>query len=249
MFILKKILTSFLLPPGIFVVVLIIAGVWFLSQRNNRAGILNVVIGLGMWFLCLGPVGNTLIRGLESGFEIPTNPAGDVILLLGGGVYDKTQDLTGMGAPSSSALSRIVTTVRLQKMLNIPVIVSGGKVYGFRAAEAPVLKRFLTDLGVPGHMVIVEDKSRDTIENARYAREICEQRGFVRPILVSSAYHLKRSVLSFTKAGLAVLPFPAGFKSWENRRYGLTDYLPNGLGLTRLALKEYLGLLVYDVVY
>ena len=249
MFILKKVLTSFLLPPGIFVVVLIIAGIWFLSRRNNRAGMLTLLMGLLMWFLCLGPVGNTLIRGLESGFEIPTHPEGDVILLLGGGVYDKTPDLTGMGAPSNAALSRIVTTVRLQKMLNLPVIVSGGRVYGFSAAEAPVLKRFLTDLGVPDPMVIVEDKSRDTIENARYTREICERRGFVRPILVTSAYHLKRSVLSFTKAGLAVLPFPAGFRSWENRRYGVTGYLPDSLGLTRLALKEYLGLIVYDVVY
>ncbi len=249
MFIIKKILTSFLLPPGIFVVVLIIAGMWFLSQRNNRAGILNVVIGLSMWFLCLGPVGNTLIRGLESGFEIPTHPTGDVILLLGGGVNDKAQDLTGTGAPSNEALSRVVTTARLQKMLKIPVIVSGGKVYGFRAAEAPVLKRFLTDLGVPESMIILEDKSRDTIENARYTREICERRGFGKPILITSAYHLKRAVLSFTKVGLPVLPFPAGFSSWENRRYGLTSFLPNSLGLTRLALKEYLGLLVYDVVY
>ena len=249
MFIIKKILTSFLLPPGLFVVVLIIAGLWFLSQRNKRAGALNLVIGLSMWFLCLGPVGNALIRGLESGFDIPTHPQGDVILLLGGGVYDKAQDLTGMGAPSGEALSRIVTTARLHKMLNIPVIVSGGRVYGYRAAEAPVMKRFLTDLGVPDPMIIVEDKSRDTIENARYARQICERRGFVRPILVTSAYHLKRAVLSFSKAGLAVLPFPAGFRSWENQRYGLTAYLPNSLGLTRLALKEYLGLLVYDVVY
>ena len=61
------------------------------------------------------------------------------------------------------------------------------------------MKRFLTDLGVPDPMIIVEDKSRDTIENARYARQICERRGFVRPILVTSAYHLKRSVLSFSK--------------------------------------------------
>jgi uncharacterized SAM-binding protein YcdF (DUF218 family) len=249
MFILKKILTSFLLPPGIFVTVLIVSGVWFLSQRNNRAGVLNLVIGLFMWFLCLGPVANTLIRGLESGFEIPADPKGDVIVLLGAGVYDKARDLTGIGAPSDTALSRIVTTARLQRILDVPVIVSGGKVYQFKTAEAPVLRRFLIDLGVPDHMIIIEDQSRDTIENARYTREICERRGYIRPILVTSAYHLKRSVLSFTKAGLDVLPFPAGFRSWENRRYGITAYLPNGLGTTGSALKEYLGLLVYDLIY
>jgi uncharacterized SAM-binding protein YcdF (DUF218 family) len=249
MFILKKMLTSFFLAPGVFVVVLIVSGAWFLSRGNRGAGILNLLLGLLMWFLCLGPVGNSLVRGLESGFDIPARPTGDVILLLGAGVYDKAKDLTGTGAPSNAALSRLVTATRIQRILHVPIIVSGGKIYDFSTAEASILKRFLVDLGVPDHMVIIEDQSKDTIENAQNTAEICKRNGYVRPILVTSAYHMKRSVMSFARAGLNVLPFPAGFRSWENRSYGITDYLPSSLGTTRFALKEYLGLFVYGLFY
>jgi hypothetical protein len=55
--------------------------------------------------------------------------------------------------------------------------------------------------------------------------------------------------LNFARAGLDVQPFPAGFRSWEDRSYGITDYLPSSLGTTRFALKEYLGLLVYGLLY
>jgi len=78
-----------------------------------------------MWALSISPLSDAMIRGLESGYGIPKNIKGDVIILLGRGVCDKAPDLTGLGAPSDMYLTRIVTAVRLQKRLNIPVIVSG----------------------------------------------------------------------------------------------------------------------------
>ncbi|MBI3592025.1 MAG: YdcF family protein [Nitrospirae bacterium] len=249
MFILKKIVSPFLLPPGIFIVLLIASGVWFLYKKRWSAGIVNCVIGSLIWAVSIAPVSDTLLRGLEGDFKIPQNPKGDIIILLGGGVYDGVADMSGTGSPSEDMLGRIVTAVRLQKNLDIPVIISGGSVYKGKEAEAPIVKRFLTDLGVPENKVIMEDKSRDTIENARYTKEICFKAGFKRPILVTSAYHMKRSLASFEKAGMDVTAFPAQFKTRENKKYGWEDYLPGGLGSTSVAMHEYLGLLFYKFAY
>ena len=251
MFIAKKIITAFLLPPGIFIVILLFSGLWFLFKKNWKAGIINCFLGISMWAFSISPVADAMLRGLESDFKIPENPNGDVIILLGGGIYDKVPDLSGIGAPSEDMLGRIVTAVRLQKRLNVQVIISGGAVFKGRKAEAPIVKRFLIDLGVPDKKVIIEDKSRDTIENARYTKEICKKYGFKKPILVTSAYHMKRSVMSFKKVNTDVLPFPANFKTWKIKKYGWEDCLPNAYAFKNVStsLHEHIGFLFYKIAY
>lgn len=204
-----------------------------------------------MWAFSTLPVADAMLNGLESDFRIPENPRGDVIILLGGGVYDNAPDLSGRGVPSEDMLGRIVTAVRLQKRLNIPVIISGGAVFNGKKAESPIVKRFLTDLGVPDKKVIIDDKSRDTIENARYTGEICEKLGYKKPILVTSAYHMRRSVMSFKKVNMDVLPFPANFKTWKIKKYGWEDYLPKAHAFKNVstALHEHIGFIFYKIAY
>lgn len=251
MFILKKIVTPFILPPGIFIIILLFAGLWLLFKKKKdiSAGLLICLIAIVMWVFSVSPVSDRLLKGLEADFGIPENVSGDVIVLLGGGVYGKAPDFSGTGAPSEEMMVRIVTAVRLQKKLNIPVIVSGGKVFKYKDAEAPIIKRFLVDLGVPDKKVIIEDRSRDTIENAMFTKEIMERHRFKKPLLVTSALHMKRSVLSFKKAGMNVMPFPAGFRTWENKKYGWEDYLPWHFIDSYAAIHEYLGLLFYKIAY
>ena len=189
-----------------------------------------------------------MLRGLESNLNLPRNPQGDVIILLGGGVYDKAPDLTGVGVPYQRVQAGIVTAVRLQKRLNVPIIVSGGKVFEFKSAEAPIIKRFLVDLGVSNDQIILEEKSRDTLENAKYTREICRRFSYINPILITSAFHIKRAILSFKKAGLEVIPFPAIFPSWLNKQYHWNDYLPGNFKKASTAIGEYLGIVFYRLL-
>lgn len=250
MFIFKKAITPFLLPPGIFIVILLLWGIWLLSRKQGRAGMVALLIGGCMWLLSVMPVSDALLGGLESGLSIPAHPEGDVIILLGGGVDDSVPDMTGEGAPSEDELARMVTAIRLQKSLRLPVIISGGAVYAGRKAEAPIVKRFLEDLDVPADKIIVEDRSMDTLGNARYVKSICEKVRFRKPLLVTSAYHMKRAVLSFKKVGMTVTPFPAQFKTRGVRKYGWHEYLPGGYGNVSTALHEYLGLLyTYITLY
>lgn len=250
MFIIKKFITPFLLPPGLFITLLFLAGLYFLLRKDLRAWLVNWSVGVMIWVFSLVPVSDALLRGLESGFPIQENSRGDVIILLGGGAYDSIPDISGTGGPAEETLVRIVAAVRLQKKLGLPVIISGGAAFE-GIAEAPIVKRFLVDLGVPEKKIIIEDKSRDTRENAVYSTKICQRLGFSRPLLVTSALHMKRSLGIFHQMGLKAIPFPSGFKTWEGKRYGPQDYLPDASALrnSSQALHEYLGLLYYRVVY
>ena len=249
MFVLKKFLTPFLLPPGIFIVGLLCSGGWLLWKKNWGGALISASIGCLMWALSVVPISDTLIRGLESGYDIPQDPSGDVIILLGAGVHGKAADLSGIGAPSEEAFGRLVTAVRLYNKLDVPIVVCGGQASKYGTAEAQVLGRFLIELGVSPDHVILEQHSRDTFENAKYAGQIVARFGFKAPLLVTSGYHMKRSVLSFNKVGMAVTPVPAGLKTGHQQIYGWNSYLPGNFKNVAKAIKEYLGILFYRLAY
>jgi uncharacterized SAM-binding protein YcdF (DUF218 family) len=235
MFLLKKVLTPFLLPPGIFIIFLIIAGAWLLYKKNWKAGIVTLILGCFMWALSIAPVSDAMVARLESEYNKPKDAKGDVIILL--------------GAPPAGYLFRFLTAARLQKSLDIPIIVSGAKSLKHNDKKSNIFKKLLVELGVPLEKIIVENKSRDTYENGKFSHEICAKFGFFNPILVTSAYHMKRAIMSFERTDLKVLPFPAGFKSWKGKQYKWNAYLPGNYLTASIAIKEYLGLLFYKIIY
>jgi uncharacterized SAM-binding protein YcdF (DUF218 family) len=249
MFILKKLITPFIIPPGCFIIVLLLSGIW-LRNRKQRGASINIVLALLLWAASVAPVSDALIGRLEAGLTIPQHAQGDVIILLGGGINDGVADLTGRGTPSDDMMTRMVTAVRLYHRFHIPIIVSGGSGYAGRAPEAPVIRRFLVDLGVKESHILLEPRSRDTRENARFCREIVRQHGFQHPLLVTSAYHMRRSVREFQKAGLAVAPIPSQFETGSGKQYIWADFLPDARDLlnSAKALREYFGLLFSAVM-
>jgi uncharacterized SAM-binding protein YcdF (DUF218 family) len=251
MFIIKKIITSFILPPGIFIVILFAFGIILMMNRQRKIGLANILLGFLIWIFSISPTSYLFLSSLESDFYEYKNPKGDVIILLGGGIYEDVRDLSGSGFPAGDMLGRLVTAVRLHKRLDIPIIISFGSVYKDRNAGAPIVKRFLMDLGVDESRIILEDRSRDTFENAKYSIELCEKQGFTSPILLTSAYHLKRSYWVFEHLGMNVSPFPAYFKTHDHPSYHWYSFLPSRGSISSIssALHEYLGLIFYKIYY
>jgi uncharacterized SAM-binding protein YcdF (DUF218 family) len=251
MFMIKKILTPFLIPPGLFVSILIISGIWLFIRKYHKAGIFNVLIGIIIWIASIAPISEFMMRPLEAHFAIPQNPKGDVIIVMGGGAFDNVPDLSGIGFLSSDSMGRLVTAVRLQKITETPILISAGQTVPHKIPEALIAKRILIDLGVPRNKVIVEVKSRDTIENARFTKQLFQKSGFKSPMVVTSAYHMKRSILSFKKVGMDVDPYPTNFRTGKHRAYSWDDYLPGirDLETFTIALREYIGLVFYQWMY
>jgi uncharacterized SAM-binding protein YcdF (DUF218 family) len=132
----------------------------------------------------------------------------------------------------------------------LPVIVSGGAIREGDIPESWIVQRFLQDLGIPSGKIFIDDRSRDTGENARYVAEICKRNGFHNPLLVTSAYHIKRSLLIFHRYHLLVTPLPASFRSSGRTEISPYTFLPSvsALADTVTALREHLGLLYYRLI-
>lgn len=250
MFGIKKFLTAFLLPPGGFIVILLATGVWLTFFRKNKAGWLNLALGLMLWGLSVAPVANGLMSSLENGMSIPESVTGDVIILLGGGTIHEARDLTGSGFPTNDMMERMVTAVRLQKQLQVPILITSGSVWSEQPAGAWVVRRLLIDLGVSKDDLLVEAQSWDTDENAYFSNKICQKQGFNSPILLSSPYHIKRAKMLFHHHGLSVTPYPAYLHAKESEPFTWRDMLPQyyHFANSAKALREYLGISYYWLV-
>ena len=202
---------AWILPPGIFILVMMGLAVYFWKKRGlRRAAGAAAVTALLLYLLSIGAVADRLMGGLERTYEVPEAPQGDVIVMLGGGAIADVQDVDGVGMLAQSPSSRLLTTLRLYQRHHLPVLLS---------------------LGVPDAMIYVERRSLTTGQNARYSAEILRQEGFTHPILVTSAFHLSRAVLNFEHEGIAVTPYPADFWVSGNPQLYLIKFAPNASAL------------------
>ena len=251
MFVVKKLITPFVLPPGIIMVVLTLAGLWLLRGRNRRAAFTCLSAAGLLWLVSNGFVANWAMGRLESDLSVPTKVDADVIIMLGAGINSKAPDFSGKGTPGPITMERLVTAARLHLRLGLPIIVSGGKVFKQGNAVALVSRRFLVDLGVAPHKIHVEHDSRDTMENARFSVSMCRQLGYTRPALVTSGFHMKRALLAFGKAGQQVVPYPCGLTTWPRKRLTPWHAMPTAKALRTIsiAMHERLGIIYYGWRY
>ncbi|WP_288313525.1 YdcF family protein [uncultured Selenomonas sp.] len=218
---------SWLLPPGIFIVALF-ALAWYAWKRRGERRIAALLFALTFVFylLCTSVVAERTLGSLEQAYLPPAEPAGDVIIMLGGGAMPDSPDVDGVGALCASPANRLLTAVRLQRKLGVPILLSGGQVYEDTGAEAKIARRMLIDLGVPEEQILVETRSVNTTQNARYSAEILRAQGLTQPILVTSAFHMKRAVLNFKKQGIDVVPYPADYQVTHHPVFHYTKLRP-----------------------
>jgi uncharacterized SAM-binding protein YcdF (DUF218 family) len=148
------------------------------------------------------------------------------------------------GQLSDVAAQRLLAAVELHRRIGAPVLVSGGEVYAGDGNEAQVSRRVLLSLGLKDSDIILEDKSLNTIENAVLTAKMMQERGLSKPVLVTSAFHMPRSVENFRRVGVAVIPYPVGYYVPQTMQTRLIEFVPSYAAMrgTALALKEYLGL-------
>lgn len=242
----KKIIYSFISPPGMLILLLLLFSLWLYKVRQERKGA-AILLGLTLMFYAASTslMGGLLLHSIEYQYEPPLKPRGDVIIMLGGGAVQGTRDVDGVGSISGSAINRLLTAYELHRKLRIPVIVCGGQVFSDTANEAQIARRKLISLGVSPEMIIMESTSRNTTENAENAKAILLKRHFMRPILVTSAYHMPRAVINFDRVGIQVLPYPTDYCTGSDIGIYANRLSPSSGGLsdTDTVIHEYLGIL------
>ena len=219
---------AWILPPGIFILAMLGIAVYLWKKRHqHRAAGLLAALACALYLLSIGAVADRLMGTLERTYDVPEEAQGDVIVMLGGGAIADVQDVDGVGMLAQSPSSRLLTTLRLHRRCNLPILLSGGQVFSDTGSEAEIARRVLLSLGVPNEMIYVETRSLTTGQNARYSAEILRREGFTQPILVTSAFHLPRAVLYFEREGVAVTPYPADFMVSGNPQLYLIKFAPN----------------------
>ncbi len=206
-----KFWAAWLLPPGFFILLFTALGayLWWRGEKCAAKGLL--VLTAAFYVLCTPLFSDRLLGAFEQQYQIPENIEGDVIVMLGGGATVATPDINGEGNLSGAAASRLLMAARLQKRLDVPILLCGGQVYSDSGQEAHIAQRLLLDLGVPENKLLLEDQSLNTKQNAQYAAKILRENGLTSPVLVTSAFHMPRSVLNFTKVGFDVTPVPTDY--------------------------------------
>lgn len=244
-----KFIVSFLMPPGIFILGLVLV-LWRIRKLKTPVKGLLGMITFFFYVFSTPYVGDTLLKTLEYQYIPPQKAEGDVIVMLGGGATLDTPDIDGLGHLSGSAANRLLTAARLQRNLGVPVVLSGGQVYKDSGTEALICKRILEGLGISADKIIVEDASLNTAQNAAYVKKVVLARGYTRPILVTSAFHMERSVLQFTKQGLAVQPFPTDYFTSRESKMNINKLVPSADAFRNsyIVLHEYLGILAAKVM-
>lgn len=251
MIMLSAIFSTVFLSPLLFALPVVIGIALLLMRRRKAAAWLISVPTFLLLALSTGVARDLVLRPLE--YRNPPFPAHapsvDAIVVLGGGVVRGTPEEEYAGLAQAS-LKRLATAYTLYRRLGVPVIVSGGTTWreAGERSEADIAAATLEGFGMPGDRVIREGKSRTTWENAREVARILAGRGASRVALVTSAAHMPRALLAFSRAGVACVPAPADYLS-RMRRGTLIDLLPSFSALSEcfVGFQEYFGIVLYTI--
>jgi len=244
MFELKKIISSFLLPSGVFVSICFILSFYFLIKKNKKKFLFLIFIGFLIWIFASNFWINYFVCRSERGIKVDID--GDVIVFLSGGNSDIIDMLVGDNYLSESSLSRLFAVYKLHKKTGLPIILTGGKVFDYKADSAIALKNLIL-LGVDEKKIFFEDSSKDTYENAFYSKKICDEKRFKKPILVTESLHIKRSILSFKKVGFKEVGiYPSVYYC---HKLSFKDFLPSDFYFHRKYFTEIIGYIFYRVYY
>lgn len=240
-------------PIGMWLTLSIFASIFLWGRRKLRLFVF-IVAHLQLVAFSLPWVGEALLGQLEEeAWQMEANsplPAKvDAIVVLGGGLEGRYEGVR-MLPDLQDAGDRVWQGARLFKQgVAERVVLSGGQfeVDPRREAEAFGMQLFMRDLGVPDEALLIEGYSRTTFENALRTRQILGEQA-TKIALVTSAFHMGRSVLWFEKAGFTVYPVRTDVRVLRERR-PFWEWLPKPQALeeSTVAIKEYLGRLQIKV--
>ncbi len=226
-------------------------------SRTNRWAVfgqkaMNMALA-GILFFGVLPLGPILMSVLERPYNTASKlPAQlDGIVLLGGAFEPALSQQAGHISLNGQA-SRVVCFLELAKSHpEATLVFSGGDgdILNPGQKEADDAAAFFSLAGLKDRKIVFEDQSKNTYENAIFTKNLVQPKDSQNWVLVTSAYHMPRALGVFTKQGWGdILPYGCDPKT--RGTFGIFGRIPNvtsNFGLLNLALKEYIGSLVYYV--
>lgn len=248
-FVLSKILGFVLAPSNALA---LLGGLGAMLAAFGVRGLGTVLMAsaiFGFAIFGLSPLANILLLPLEERFPRPAvEQAPDGVVVLGGSFDTVVAGARREIALTEAAerLTEIATLAR--RWPDARIVFSGGSgaiVYD-GATEADLAAQIFASFGVPLERLTFEGRSRNTVENARFTRDLVEPQPNERWLLVTSAYHMPRAVGCFRKAGFEVTAWPVDYRT-RGPEDAARPFSSVSAGLRRsdVAVREWVGLVTY----
>ena len=248
-FYLSKIFWFFIQPLNLAIFLLLAGLLAAMIGRRRLAATGSVLAFLILALSAWTSLGAMMLNPLEERFPRPPLPEKvDGIVVLGGG-FEGAINLVRGGYELNSSGDRLVeTAVLARRFPQARVVVSGGNGSLFLDGEgdADTAPRLLVPLGVSVDRLVLEDKSRNTYENAVFSRKLVEPKPGETWLLVTSAFHMPRAKALFDKAGFPTVPWPVDYRTSGREGVGLfRDNAADSVQNTTMAIREWIGLFAY----
>ncbi|RUW45976.1 YdcF family protein [Mesorhizobium sp. M8A.F.Ca.ET.021.01.1.1] len=245
----SKIFWFFIQPLNLTIFLLLAGLIAGMAGRRRLAVTGSVLAFLILALSAWTSLGAMMLNPLEERFPRPPLPDKvDGIVVLGGG-FEGAINLARGGYELSGSGDRMVETAILARRFpQAKVVVSGGNGSLFLDGEgdADTAPRLLGPLGVSADRLVLEDKSRNTYENAVFSRRLVEPKPGETWLLVTSAFHMPRAKALFDKAGFPTVPWPVDYRTSGKEGVGLfRDNALDSVQNTTVAVREWIGLLAY----
>jgi uncharacterized SAM-binding protein YcdF (DUF218 family) len=247
-FLLSKIL-KFLTSPFIWVVIGLL---FFIFSRNRKWKKISLVFSLVILFFFSNPfIADQVVRiwEVQPYDAAKISKPYDVGVLLGGSLLG--YDVINNRPVYSQSVDRLLQAIALYNSGKIKkILLSGGsgRVTNPEEREADVISAVLISAGIPKEDILMERKSRNTYENAVYTKEILDaQMPGASTLLITSAFHMRRSEACFKKAGLNTVVYPVDPKSHVQLYTPDALIIPNvySISLWEMLFHEWTGIIMY----
>ena len=229
-------------PPGGF---LLLCVVGLLLSARTRLGRVLLFVGVAGLVVSALPIFDQVVfaaldRGMLSETQSSTDP--QAIVILSGDVAHTARGFE----PGPGTLQRLRVGAALWRRTRLPILVIGGPVWSDDPPVARVMAESLeADFNVPVRWV--EDRSTDTLENARESAAILHAAGLSSVYVVTHAWHLKRARLAFMRYGIAASPAPVLPDRGPDDMLYLLLPRPSAWVASYEGLHELIGLVFYSL--
>ena len=250
--IIGKLVATLIKPPGLILAMMLLGVI--LRLRFYRTGQSFIFGGVFLLVAFSMPVVSGMMARIYE--DIPAlnvstvkKSGASAIVILAGGRNSNAPEYHG-DTISKYTLERVRYGAYLQRQTKLPILITGGRVFGDETVSEAELMRQVLEKEFITIVRWVEDKSRTTYENAVFTQTILTSEKINHVLLVTHAIHMPRAKEAFEQAGFTVTPAPMGF---HTKSHGpiLAGLMPGAksLYLTNELFHEWAGRLWYKLRY
>ncbi len=243
-FILSKILLFILLPLYWVVALLLIA----LLRKNAKTQKRFLAAAIIVLYFFTTPFFFKVVANMWDVKPpmMPDTKKYSCVILLGGFSASDKESKDGHFNNAADRFIQGAKLVATKKALHILISGGNGELVPGKFREAAWVRTQLLALNIPDSLILIENNSKNTIQNAAFSKVLLAKSHLQPPyLLVTSAFHMRRSLMIFKKAGIAVVPFSSNFLTGPVN-FELNSFLPDAKTLSywEYYTKEIVGYIV-----